>query len=555
MRFWRRPPPGAKETHVMSDAIPRPFGRARLVARTWISRLAAEDCVSPLELFRRLSLTKGYGSVLMESAARGAPAGIRSVVIPQGVVRLIARRGAVRLEPLSSSGRRVLEALARRPGDAGEPARFRETNRGLEARFPYTPADPATPDLERLQTPSVFDSVRALAGVVEDEEPFRATPPGVYGALSYELVDQWEELPRRRSDPFGDPDIHVVLALDTLLFDHLEGKVVVVTRSPAPEDDDEARARHATYIRMLRTAANEAAAPRRPDAPREALPEPTADLSERQFEDAVSLLLEHIRSGEIFQAVLSRGLTVQSGASPLAVYEILRERNPSPYMFYLDVGDGVLLGASPETCVKVEHGDVEIRPIAGTAPRGIRSDGSVDPELDSRLAVGLLLDHKEQAEHAMLLDLARNDVARVSVPGTRRVAGPFSIETYSHVQHLVSRVQGKLLPGLDALHAYRASANMGTLTGAPKLRAMELIREMEPWSRGFYGGAVGYLLQDGTFDSCIVIRSLRYRDGTYATRAGAGIVADSVPRRELEETIHKARACREAVALAEETGS
>jgi anthranilate synthase component 1 len=152
----------------------------------------------------------------------------------------------------------------------------------------------------------------------------------------------------------------------------------------------------------------------------------------------------------------------------------------------------------------------------------------------------------------MLVDLARNDVARVAIPGTRRVAEPFTIEKYSHVQHLVSGVFGELRPELDALHAYRAVANMGTLTGAPKLRAMELIRETEPYARGFYGGAVGYLLQDGSFDSCIVIRSLRYRpNGTYSTRAGAGIVADSIPERELEETAHKARACRQAVAIAE----
>jgi anthranilate synthase component 1 len=198
---------------------------------------------------------------------------------------------------------------------------------------------------------------------------------------------------------------------------------------------------------------------------------------------------------------------------------------------------------------------VEIRPIAGTAPRGLAPDGGIDEELDARLAVGLLLDHKEQAEHVMLVDLARNDVARVSLPGTRQVTDPFCIEKYSHVQHLVSRVRGDLLPGLDALHAYRASANMGTLSGAPKLRAMELIREIEPHARGFYGGAVGYLLQDGTFDSCIVIRSLRYKEGVYTTRAGAGIVADSKPERELEETLHKARACRLAVALAERKAS
>ena len=213
-------------------------------------------------------------------------------------------------------------------------------------------------------------------------------------------------------------------------------------------------------------------------------------------------------------------------------------------MFHIDLADGCLLGASPETFLRCEHGEVEIRPIAGTAPRG------EDDETDRRLALQLLLDPKEQAEHAMLLDLARNDIARISEPGTCRVVQQFEVEKYSHVQHLVSRVRGRLRAGLDAMHAYRAAANMGTLSGAPKLRAMELIREMEPHARGFYGGAAGYLLQDGSFDSCIVIRSLRFKDGVYYTRAGAGIVQDSEPERELAETTHKARACLEAVARA-----
>jgi anthranilate synthase component 1 len=220
-------------------------------------------------------------------------------------------------------------------------------------------------------------------------------------------------------------------------------------------------------------------------------------------------------------------------------------------MFHVELEDGVLLGSSPETCIKVTGRRLEIRPIAGTAARGFGEGGAIDPELDSRLAVGLLLDPKEQAEHAMLVDLARNDVARVSIAGTRTVEEAFTIERYSHVQHLVSAVRGELRPGIDALHAYRAAANMGTLTGAPKLRAMELIRETEPFARGFYGGAVGYLLEDGTFDSCIVIRSLRAIGSRYVTRAGAGIVADSDPGRELQETVHKARAVRRAVALAE----
>jgi anthranilate synthase component 1 len=484
----------------------------------------------------------------MESAAQGAPVGIRSLVIPGGVVRVAIRQGRAQYTPLSASARPILDALASRLDGAIE------DDGSVIATFPTGPIEPHLSDEERLRAPSVLDAIRALVGIVRDKGARSAPAPGVYGALSHELVDQWEDLPSRAPDPLGEPDASFVLALDAVYFDHLRCEVQVITRSITRADEGEAEARHDRYREALQ-AGNEMSQPDSGSISPCAEKQTEPDVTDQAYLESVNRFLDHIRAGDIFQGVLSRGLSMRSHASPLAVYRKLRQRNPSPYMFYLDLGDGALLGASPETCIKVEDGQLEIRPIAGTAPRGIRSDGTIDEDLDGRLAVALLLDDKEQAEHVMLVDLARNDVARVCVPGTRRVTEPFFIEKYSHVQHLVSRVKGTLLPGLDALHAYRASANMGTLTGAPKLRAMELIRENEPHSRGYYGGAVGYLLQDGTFDSCIVIRSLRYKDGTYITRAGAGIVADSVPERELAETNHKARACRLAVALAESTES
>ena len=522
----------------------------RFSARTRISTLTASACRSPLAVFQDLAAraaaegsartARTGGSVLMESAAQGSPGGTRSLIVPAGVVRLIARGRDVSFDALSPQGARLLPALG-----------------GL-SRFPSGVGAPSLPDDERLRVPTVLDAVRALANLVEDEEPKAALPPGVYGAFSYELVDCWEDLPPRPPDPWHEPDINVVLALDTILFDHVAGLVHVVTRSLDRSEDALRDQRHQRFVEALTTGTtstkNDMPLPRVSDQPA------TPDVSDEEFLRSVEKFLHHIERGDIFQGVLSRGLEMESRVDPLAVYRVLRKQNPSPYMFHVDLGDGILLGASPETCVKVERRRLEIRPIAGTAPRGFSEDGtpngtipgSIDAELDSRLAIGLLLDTKEQAEHAMLVDLARNDVARVAIPGTRRVAEPFTIEKYSHVQHLVSGVFGELRPELDALHAYRAVANMGTLTGAPKLRAMELIRETEPYARGFYGGAVGYLLQDGSFDSCIVIRSLRYRpQGIYSTRAGAGIVADSIPERELEETAHKARACRQAVAIAE----
>lgn len=524
----------------------------RFLARTRISTLNASACRSPLAVFQDLaaraaaegSARTSCSSVLMESVAQGSPGGTRSLVVPRGVVRLIARGRDVSFDALSPQGARLLPAL------------------GAHSRFPHGAGAPSLPDDERLRAPTVLDAVRALANLVEDEEPKAALPPGVYGAFSYELVDCWEDLPPRpaaRCQLSGhEPDINVVLALDTILFDHLAGQVQVVTRSLARSEDALRDRRHQRFVEALTSGAasrnDERNDGRNDDVPLPAVSDQPAkpDVSDEEFLRSVEKFLHHIERGDIFQGVLSRGLEMKSRVDPLAVYRVLRKQNPSPYMFHVDLGDGILLGASPETCVKVEGRRLEIRPIAGTAPRGFSEDGTIDDELDSRLAIGLLLDTKEQAEHAMLVDLARNDVARVAIPGTRRVAEPFTIEKYSHVQHLVSGVFGELRPEFDALHAYRAVANMGTLTGAPKLRAMELIRETEPYARGFYGGAVGYLLQDGSFDSCIVIRSLRYRpNGTYSTRAGAGIVADSIPERELEETAHKARACRQAVAIAE----
>jgi anthranilate synthase component 1 len=479
----------------------------------------------------------------MESAAQGAPAGIRSLVIPQSALRLVIRGGRAVYSPLDSRAPSLLQSLERRLDEVSV------RNGALHAWFPAEPGDPGVPDGERLRRPSVLDAIRVLAGLVEDEERGDVAPAGLYGAFSYELVDHWEELPPRRPDRLNEPDASFVYALDAVHFDHLRGEVRVVTRSLGTSDGPESEERHRMFIQLLQSKMDPTETSPRSGEIEEKETQP--DVTDQEYMASVRRFLSHIHAGDIFQGVISRGLAMPSRGSTLAVYRMLREQNPSPYMFHLDLGDGALLGASPETCLKVDGKHVEIRPIAGTAPRGLQKDGCLDEDMDGRLAVGLILDDKEQAEHVMLVDLARNDVARVSVPGTRRVTDPFSLEKYSHVQHLVSRVRGTLRPELDALHAYRASANMGTLTGAPKLRAMELIRENEPFSRGFYGGAVGYLLQDGTFDSCIVIRSLRYRNGVYTTRTGAGIVADSIPERELEETMHKARACRLAVAAAE----
>jgi anthranilate synthase component 1 len=275
----------------------------------------------------------------------------------------------------------------------------------------------------------------------------------------------------------------------------------------------------------------------------------STDTSQAEYEKMVKTAKQHILDGDILQVVLSRTKMEPCPDEPLDVYKRLRALNPSPYMFYLNTANTILLGSSPELNLRAtgtETRDVVIRPIAGTKPRG-RVGERIDADTDFRYEAELKLDRKELAEHMMLVDLARNDIARVAEAGSRVVTELLIVEKYASVQHLVSNVRGTLATGLDALSAYLATMNMGTLTGAPKIEAMKLIRLFEKTKRGYYGGAVMYLTVDGQFDSCITIRSLQVKDHTAFVRVGAGIVHDSVPKTEFEETEHKANSCLRAI--------
>jgi len=401
----------------------------------------------------------------------------------------------------------------------------------------------------RLQSTNQMDVVRAVAFAFRlASKPFRVTC-GLLGAISYDFIDQFEKLPPGKEDLLGNPDYELYFADNIFLMDHQQGQGYVIVNCLITDGDHGAAITEAQdcfdyYANLARFDTPKGQRYTGPLAPA------STDTDQCEYEEIVRQAKQHIIDGDIFQVVLSRTKVEPCPDEPLDVYKRLRKLNPSPYMFYLNTPNTIMLGSSPELSLRVSGAtgqrSVEIRPIAGTKPRGRIAD-KIDPDTDFRYEAELKLDHKELAEHIMLVDLARNDIARVAEPGSRVVTELLTVEKYASVQHLVSNVRGILRSDLDALSAYLATMNMGTLTGAPKIEAMKLIRLFEKTKRGYYGGAVCYLTVDGHFDSCITIRSLQVKDHTAYIRAGAGIVHDSVPRTEFEETEHKANSCLRAI--------
>ncbi len=367
---------------------------------------------------------------------------------------------------------------------------------------------------------------------------------GLVGYLGYEVVRQFEPklapLPTNTTLPDG-----LFLLADTLVaFDHARRSLFLISHA---FDGDTAAAERRLDALEKRLAAP---LPVEPAVTTEHKPETTSNLTQAEYEGIVAAAREHIAAGDIFQVVLSQRLSRQTNARPFDIYRALRRLNPSPYMFFFEFGDVdgepfYLLGASPEMFVRLEGRRASLRPIAGTRPRGANSAEDATYEAELRA------DPKERAEHVMLVDLGRNDLGRVSQYGTVRVTDSFTVERYSHVMHLVSHVEGELWPELTAFDLVRAAFPAGTVSGAPKVRAMEIIGDLEPGARGPYAGAVGYFSFDGAMDTCLAIRTLVGHGATVAVQAGAGIVADSVPVREYEETLNKARAVLRAVEIAE----
>ena len=371
---------------------------------------------------------------------------------------------------------------------------------------------------------------------------------GAVGYAGYDIVRHYERLPNCPKDDRGLPDAVFGFYDTMVIFDHVM-KTVQVVSNALLDGEDPGRAYEAACGRIdaICDRLRRPAPLRVEDMVRS---EPVripfvSNFNRDDFLRGVEACKEYIRAGDIFQVVLSQRLRVETGADPMDIYRALRVVNPSPFMFFLRTGDATLIGSSPEIMVRVEDGRVTSRPLAGTRPRGPTI------EEDKRLEEELLADPKERAEHVMLVDLARNDIGRVAKFNTVKLSDLMHVERYSHVMHIVSNVTGELQGGMTALDALRVSVPAGTVSGAPKIRAMEIIDELEPTKRGPYAGAVGYVDYSGNLDTCIALRTMVLAGGHLDVQAGAGLVADSVPEREYEETLNKARALLLAVQIAE----
>jgi anthranilate synthase component I len=486
-------------------------GGANLVP---VYRVFPADLETPVSVYLKL-MESGEPSFLLESVEGGEQVGRYSFVgvNPRATIALHGREIRDSREPVDkrrelAPGQDILDVIK------AELAR-------------YTPA--AVPGLPRF------------AG-------------GAVGYLGYDVVRFFEQLPETAVPVLDVPDAIFLLADTLVVFDHARQRLMILSNALVPGEGDVEMAYVAAIQRIERVSERllrplPAIPSRRWGAPLNGRGSSLiANVTQEQFEAMVCQAKEHIAAGDIFQLVLSQRLSRQTNAHPFAIYRALRMLNPSPYMFYFDFPGHELqvVGASPEMHVRFEDGTASVRPIAGTRWRG-QSEAE-----DSALAAELLADPKERAEHVMLVDLGRNDIGRVTEYGSVQVKEFMTIERYSHVMHIVSHIEGRLRPDVDAFDLMRATFPAGTVSGAPKVRAMQLIEALEGQRRGLYAGAVGYFSYDGSMDTCIAIRTMVIRGDTVHIQAGCGVVADSDPTREYQETLNKASALATAVAQAEE---
>lgn len=512
-------------------------------------------------------------TVLLESANIASKQHLTTIAVLAASAQITCTGDTVTLKALDTTdGPQALKAVAQYLSSAVT----HQSDSELVLHLPSVAEDSAE-EHARLRERSTMEPLRILT----DQVVAHPHLPLVAGAVAFDYLGTYESLPSVADGANTCPDYLFFNARIILVVDHPSGSCQLVGASldaaqlsaqmdaleaainELPAQAASAPAKQAAPAQQTTpapSAQQQAASPEAQATPAASAHQQAAEdtitayptMSDADFCELVAKMQQHIAIGDAYQVVPSRGFVIDC-PQPLQTYRYLHDADPSPYMFYIATDDFELFGASPESSLlhSAKTSQVAIRPIAGTRPRGFAPDGSIDHELDIRLELELRSDAKEVAEHVMLVDLARNDVARISAPGTRKVTQLLRVDRYSRVMHLVSEVTGQLASDLHPLDAFRASMTMGTLTGAPKLRAAELIRQYEGTRRGSYGGAVGYLRGDGELDTCIVIRSAFARGGKAIVQAGAGVVSDSVPQREADETAHKASNVLRAIAAAQ----
>lgn len=527
---------------------------------TTLSKLV-ECAISPIVLFKALALDSDSGDknrMLLESCKIEDKQELKSILINKSALKIQCFSNQVIVRSLTSNGDNAIAHLAKYFSLEAS----LDSSNSLHLVIEYSNHNEQQCDEEtRLKRLTPIDCLRQI------NQAFKSNSGQEYsvflaGLFAFDFIASFEDLPSVQSNEKDCADYVFYLAEEIIVFDHqtlrchiysniFEGDVQqqnyfeqsrriekiaeIMTARQTQHLDSDSQQRFSTKELDAMTFSNDV----------------NCDITDQQYQDIVVKLKEEIVAGNVFQVVPSRTFSLEC-ESELLSYQILKQTNPSPYMFYMLDEDFILFGASPESALKyqTDNNHVDLYPIAGTRPRGKYADGQIDHDLDKRLEADLKLDNKEVSEHMMLVDLARNDIARVSKTGSIQIPKLLEVDRYSQVMHLVSCVQGELLDELDAFHAYQACMNMGTLTGAPKIKATELIRNTEKKRRGSYGGAVGYINSKGDMDTCIVIRSAFCQDGKAKIQAGAGIVYDSNPIAEADETRSKANAVIRAIKIA-----
>lgn len=517
----------------------------------------------PLSVYQLLCHNK-KNNLLLESAEITQKHLLKSLLLTDAAVKIVCNGNTVTFSALTLNGQAALQFAAMQLTTHAQ-LTFTADHQTLTAIFANIPTE--LDEKARLMAINPFESLRLFNRLENSNSHHFAIFLG--GAFAFDMISISEELPDVPDGENTCPDFVYYLAETLVIIDHeIKSTEIIANIFSAKSLAVQAQVQQQLTERVSKiklqlstnitpehipslAAVKSSLAQKMNHVDSQKV---SVDISDERFCQTVEELKENIRAGDIFQVVPSRTFSLPCIDS-IAAYQALKISNPSPYMFYLKDSDFCMFGASPESAIKYQQNSpegkrqVEIYPIAGTRPRGFNSDGTISLDLDSRIELELRQDTKESAEHIMLVDLARNDVARVCKAGTRYVADLLKVDRYSHVMHLVSRVCGTLLEELDALHAYQACMNMGTLSGAPKIKATSLIREVEGKRRGSYGGAVGYLTGDGEMDTCIVIRSAFVKDNIAHVQAGAGVVYDSIPQSEADETKQKAQAVINAVRL------